>query len=90
MVLGIVGFVMAVPITAIMTAHRRQMAGIMLQRQSNTHESDAVMKLSQEVAELRELVHQQAILVDDLSSMHKRLLERSTPDADDVRQRLGG
>ncbi len=88
LVLGIIGLVMSVPIVAILTHHQRKMAAIVnFQRRSGlTSEHDN--QVSKEIADLREIVAQQAIVLDDLSSMHRRLLER-TSEADSIRQRLG-
>ena len=89
MILGILAMVMAVPITAILTHHQRKMTAIVNAQRNRSMEPDVASRLSEEISELRQLVAQQAIVVDDLSMMHRRLLERSADD-NSVRQRLGG
>jgi len=87
-VLGIIGFIAAIPITGILTHHQRKMAELLNRPGARNSDPDTIARLAHEVSELRQLVAQQAIALDDLSSMHRRLLERSIDDAA-VRQRLG-
>ena len=86
-ILGFFAIVMSVPLTAILTAHHRKMAELNGPR-GNRGDDQAVAKLAQELAELRQIVAEQAIIVDDLNSMHRRLLDKADQDAA-VRQRLG-
>jgi hypothetical protein len=81
--------VAAIPITAILTAHQRKMVELLHRQGLAGSEPDSVARLAHEVAELRQLMTQQAIVLDDLSSMHRRLLDRASAE-DSVRQRLGG
>ncbi len=85
--LGIVALVMAVPITAILTAHQRKMAEFLARRQNSGLEQDALAKLSHEVAELRQIVNQQTIMLDDLNTTYRCLLDRAS-QTDSVQQRL--
>jgi len=81
------GCIVSIPITAILTHHKRTMASILSSQRVQSTDSEAVARLSKELAELRQLVTEQAIVLDDLSMMHRRLLERAT-ESDSVRQRL--
>lgn len=67
-----------IPIIAILTAHQRAMAEIMHSRKGEPSE---IAALRQEVMELKQLLHQQAIAIDNLST-------RQIPEAD-VQRRLG-
>ena len=59
-------FALAIPIVAILTAHQRRMAEIIHSRQPvNNMEVDA---LRQEIQQLRAMVNQQAIAMDDMRS----------------------
>lgn len=86
-VLGTFAIAASVPIVAILTAHQRKMAEII--HGNGGQDPDAVVRLSNEVAELRQLVTQQAIALDDLSTMNRRLLQM-LPDETSIRQRLNG
>jgi len=78
--------VSAIPITAILTAHQRRMAEIIHQGGGNN--AEVIARLAAELAELRNLVHQQSIALDDMSNLQRRMLSRTTEDSE-VRQRLG-
>ena len=67
----------SIPLTLIGTYHARKMAEI--NRKGVTSEAEA--RLENEIRELRQLVTQQAIALDDLSSMYRRLLERAADDS---------
>ena len=88
LVLGIIFLVAMIPITAILTHHQRTMAQIRGEMPIKGQDSDTVSRLGEEVSELKQLVAQQAIILDDLSTLNRRLLER-TPSDDSFRQRLG-
>ena len=60
-----------IPIVAIMASHQRKMAEIFAQRQSNVPNPE-IQGLREEIGELKALVHQQAIMVDNLVSLPKR------------------
>ncbi|RYG48325.1 hypothetical protein EON79_04805 [bacterium] len=66
-----------IPIVAIMTTHQRKMAEIM--RDRNPIVDGQVDALRREVAELKQLVHQQSISIDNLVSVQTR----SIPDLRD-------
>lgn len=70
-VLGVFAVVMAVPITAILTAHQRKMAELIARRQPHFQDQDALARLTREVAdirhevsELKQMVHEQMIALD--------------------------
>lgn len=86
--LGVVFFVMSVPIVAILTRHQQKMASIIHGSKAQGMNTETEQRLESEIAELRQMLAQQTILVDDLQSMHRRLLERNG-EADTVRNRLG-
>ena len=59
-----------IPIVGILTAHQRKMAEIIHARQQIA--PDEIAALRQEMAELKELMHQQAIAMDNLLSKADR------------------
>ncbi|RYG36881.1 hypothetical protein EON81_08395 [bacterium] len=59
-----------IPIVAILTSHQRKMAEIM--RDRNPMVDGNVEALRREVHELKALVHQQSIAIDNLVSMQSR------------------
>ena len=77
------GLVMLIPIIAILTAHQRKMAEI-LHRQPQIPVQPQQDQLQQEIRELKQLVHQQAIALDTLTTK----LESQSPS--DVQHRLTG
>ena len=79
---------MSVPLVAILTRHQQKMAAIIHANKPEGNRAAQDSRLEEEVAELRQLVAQQAILLDDLQSMHRRLLERAV-ETEAVRNRLG-
>ena len=83
--LGIMAIIFSVPLVAILTKHQQKMAQILSERPATIPADQAQMM--QEMAELRQLVHQQAIQIDDLTTMHRRFLENSETDTA-VRSRL--
>ena len=75
-----------VALTLIGTHHARKMAEIA--KRGNESGSDArVATLESELSELRQIVAEQAIALDDVSSMHRRLLDKAISDAG-IRERL--
>ena len=83
------GLLSAIPIIAILAAHQQKMAEIMGAQRNRSVDADVIARLSAEVSELRQLYAEQAIALDDLKTVHGRLLERSS-DTQSVQQRLGG
>ena len=74
----VVGIVMAIPIIAILTSHQRKMAEIHAQQGAMQREHDNQLaaqmnQLQSEVRELRELMHQQILALDDSGSLRKNL-----------------
>ena len=60
------GLVVVLPIVTILTHHQRKMAEL-YQKQSNQLPNPEIMALRQEVRELKELIHQQAIMMDAIT-----------------------
>lgn len=58
---------LAIPIVAILTQHQQKMANILSNQRGNTSDG-AVDALRREVAELKEIVHQQSIAIDNLAN----------------------
>jgi hypothetical protein len=81
-VLGIIfGLIVVIPIVAILTAHQQKMAEIM-RGDASRHELD--VKIFHELSELRQLVVEQSLALDDLKRDRGQL---STTEA--VKNRLG-
>ncbi len=77
-----------IPIIAILTHHQRKMAELMRQQhpQSNPNE---IAELRREVYELKQLVSQQAIQMDDFLGNQKKLLAGPTGTPQDLQSRVG-
>lgn len=75
---------LTIPIVAILTAHQRKMAEIIHQNRQPSGEIDA---LRHEIRELRSLVHQQSISLDDIRS--RQAIGSSQPTTE-IRERLTG
>lgn len=71
-------------ILLILSRHQQKMAIIMRQGQPLPPQTDP--RVLEEIAALRELVHQQMLMVDDLSRQQQLLMKRDATD--DVRSRL--
>ncbi|CAN5474428.1 hypothetical protein BH11ARM2_BH11ARM2_14930 [soil metagenome] len=69
--------IFAIPIIAILSTHQRKMAEVL----RSGHQDASVDALRREVAELKILVHQQSISIDNLVSMQTRPVS-------DVRERV--
>jgi Mg2+ and Co2+ transporter CorA len=57
-----------IPVIAILTTHQRKMAELIHGGTQNRQSSQEILALRHEIAELRSLVHQQSIAVDNLVS----------------------
>jgi len=74
---------LSIPLTLIGTYHARKMAQI--QKGGSTSENEA--DLQRQINELRQLVAQQAIVLDVVADLHRKLLERNSSEPE-IRQRL--
>lgn len=79
--------VFSIPVIAIMTGHQRKMAEIFASQNQGVNPL-AVDSLAREVAELKSLVHQQALELDNVSTTLRRMEQRSVSPATDVASRL--
>ncbi len=74
-----------IPIVAILTQHQRRMAEIMHQnRPQSQHE---IAELRREVSQLKEIVTQQALQMDDFLTKQSQLMAPAPPPAP-IHQRL--
>jgi len=81
-IVGIIS-VFSIPIIAILVHHQRKMAELIHRNHAQAAQPNfEVQALRQEIAELRQLMHQQTIAMDDIRS---RL---PAPNPEDVRKRL--
>ena len=81
--------VMAVPITAILTAHQRKMAMIIHNTQQRFAQEDGQQQqLASEIRELKQMVYQQAIALDSLTNEVKKS-NQQTAASDSLASRLG-
>ena len=80
--------VFMIPIIAILTAHQRKMAELMHQRQpeSSPHE---LSELRRDVQQLKEIVSQQAIQMDDFLSNQRKLSAGPPAVPAELRDRIG-
>ncbi len=69
-----------IPIVAILSHHQRRMAELIHQRNPaiNSH-SGQIEALRQEVSELKQLVHQQMIAVDNMASGQRKAMGKGEP-----------
>lgn len=58
--------VFGIPIVAILTAHQRKMAELFHSRNAQPQYNPEIAALREEVRELKQLIHQQAITMDNL------------------------
>jgi hypothetical protein len=77
------GLVVVLPIVAVLTAHQRKMAEVYARSAAAAQPNPELQSLRQEIRELKDLVHQQAIALDSAN----RLGPPATPT---VEQRLEG
>lgn len=69
-----------IPIVAIMSAHQQKMARIMAENASQLNgEQNELSRLRQDVYELKQVVNQQAIMMDDFLSSQKALASANPP-----------
>ena len=72
-----------IPIVALLTHHQQKMAQILNQ---NAGDHNAIAALRNEIAELKGLVHQQAITLDNIASSQRAL--NAPPAAPHLSERL--
>ncbi|MEA2554296.1 MAG: hypothetical protein QOJ65_2472 [Fimbriimonadaceae bacterium] len=77
---------LTIPIVAILSAHQRKMAEII--HRNNQNGPAEIDSLRQEIRELRTIIHQQTIAMDDIRS--RGALGTSQPSTGEVRDRLSG
>ena len=73
-------FALMIPIIVILTKHQQKMAEIM---HRTAGDEGQIAALRQEIAELRALVHQQAITLDNISQFQKSLNAPPVPNVVD-------
>jgi dsDNA-specific endonuclease/ATPase MutS2 len=78
----------SIPVVAILTYHQRKMTEL-IHGKANQQQSLQVesQRIENEVRELRQLVHQQTIAIDDI---RKKLDALGARHSDEMTQRLGG
>ena len=83
--------VFMIPIIAILTAHQRKMALIMRgqDEEGRRVRTPEVDQLRHEMAELRQMVAQQAIMMDNLAGTQNKILESMASQSADLRDRIG-
>jgi hypothetical protein len=74
-----------IPIVAILTSHQQKMAELMSRNRAPEGTAD-IDALRREVAELKQLIHQQAIAMDNLVALQTRQMP-SVPDQ--IQARIG-
>lgn len=82
-----------IPIIALFMSHQQKMATILRDGQTNANASE-LAEMRREMSELKQLVHQQMIAMDNLVSRETRVAPsvQAPPPApvESVQQRLGG
>ncbi|MFZ4508399.1 MAG: hypothetical protein ACOYON_11960 [Fimbriimonas sp.] len=77
-------FALAIPIVAILTQHQRKMAEIMQGKKPTEdfafgNRDAEVQALRQELYELKQLIHQQSIAIDNIASLSARTAQGVPP-----------
>lgn len=75
-----------IPIVAILTQHQRRMAEIM--RQNHSTGGQDIAELRREVQQLKEIISQQAIQMDDFLGSQKRLAAPPVTPPGGIHERL--
>ncbi len=86
-VLSIIGLGVTIPLAGILTSHKRRMAEINNANRNQALAGDADERVLTELRELRQLIHEQAIAIDNLADMQRRVLERSD-EVQSIRNRI--
>lgn len=76
-----------IPIVGILTFHQRKMAEIMRQQHVQGNHGE-VMQLRQDVQQLKEIVAQQAIQMDDFLNAQRKLAQGPPASPAEIQQRL--
>jgi predicted PurR-regulated permease PerM len=82
--LAAIVMVFGVPMVAILTSHQRKMAELIHSNKGAQAEAD-IAQLRREVQELKQLIHQQAIAMDNLVAIQSR-----STAGQSLEQRIGG
>jgi len=77
-----------IPIIAILTHHQRKMAELMRHQQPQAA-PDELAEMRREMQELKQLVSQQAIQMDDFLSSQRKLSVAPPPVPQDLQSRIG-
>ena len=78
----------SIPVVALLTYHQRKMTEVIHGKANQQHALQAEShRIENEMRELRQLVHQQTIALDDV---RKKIDALGTRSADEMTQRLGG
>jgi len=77
--------IFAIPIIAILTGHQQKMAQIMREQNQGAVDHTQLEMLRRELAELKQIVHQQSIAIDNLANASARV----TPMEDQLQDRIG-
>lgn len=67
--LAAMALVFGIPLAAILTGHQRKMVELMNKREGNATSSEEINRLRLEVAELRDRVNQQALVLEQSRSL---------------------
>ena len=62
---------LSIPLIAILSTHQQKMAEIVLKQGDQANSDNEVQTLRAEVKELKELIHQQTILLDTLATQSR-------------------
>jgi hypothetical protein len=80
-----------IPIIGILTNHQRKMALIMRgqDEEGRKLQTPGVDQLRHEVAELRQMLAQQAIAIDNIAGTQQKILESMASQSAELRNRIG-
>jgi len=71
------GLVVVLPLVAVLTHHQRKMAELVHRNHGQAQASQEISALRQEIYELKQLIHQQAIALDSYASRTTESTERT-------------
>jgi hypothetical protein len=78
-----------IPIVVILTKHQQKMAELLRGSSQQLHQPSELAELRREISDLKQVVSQQAIAMDDFLSSQAKLRSAPPEVPDEIRNRLG-
>jgi len=84
----VIGMVFGIPMVAIVTAHKRRMKEMELLNRGSSNSDEEVAVIKREVAELRERVNDQALVIEGMRDLVRGMANEHLSQGESVQQRL--